>query len=55
MSKIEAYRFNLTGITKVSDGFEWRFNGTCIAKITSSGDLFIKGDILTNEDNPCSN
>ncbi len=54
MSGIMAFRFNNTGITKVSDGYEWRFNGTCIAKIKSNGDFIIKGDIITNENNPCS-
>ncbi len=54
MSRIEAFRFNNTGIIKVSDGYEWRFNGTCIAKMKSDGDLIIKGIIETENDNPCS-
>lgn len=54
MSRIEAYRFNNTGITKVSDGYEWKFDGTCIAKMKSNGDFIIKGDVITNEGNPCA-
>ena len=54
ISRIEAFRFNNTGIVKVGDGFEWRFDGNCIAKIDSNGNFIIKGDITTNESNPCA-
>lgn len=54
MARIQAFRFNNTGIIKVDDGYEWRFDGVCIAKINSNGDLIIKGDIITNETDPCA-
>ena len=42
------------GKYKTFTHYDIYFDGTCITKIKSSGDLIIKGDIITNESNPCS-
>ena len=40
-------------LVKVSDGYQLKFNGTCIAKFKSDGDLIIKGIIETENNDPC--
>lgn len=54
MSRAEAYDFSRTEIRRVTDGYEFLFNGSCIGKLDSSGSLTIKGDLVTNENNPCA-
>ena len=54
MAHAEAYDFSRSEILRVVDGYVFRFNGTCIGKLNSSGDLIIKGSILTNEPDPCA-
>ena len=54
MPRIQAFNFGVAGISVVSDGIEFRVNGTCVAKLDSSGNWVIKGDLTTNEANPCA-
>ena len=52
--RVNAIHFGTDGLISTPTGFEFRVGGTCVAKLDSNGNWVIKGDLTTNESNPCA-